>query len=302
MENTLIPPGTIVVGLDGSPSADRALDWAIDQAVREHRPLTLAHGLDPASSVWLDPTGGADYRALSEAQLQDREDMLSRARARIADRAPTVPVHEAVWASDPRVTLLDLSDEASLVVVGSRGRGPLRSMLLGSVSASVARHAACPVVVVRPGKAGVARNGVIVGADGSPESLTTVEFAYRQASLHDLPLTVLHCEWEWLPEETDDDARLRAVEPLSGLAEKFPDVRARLELGHGDAADQLARESQRMDLVVIGAQHGGRLTTFLHGSVTRTVIEHSDCPVAVVPVVRADHGPDHGADDEKIQV
>lgn len=281
MDSSSIPAGTIVVGIDGSPSAERALDWAIEQAVREGRQLTLANGVDPAGSAWVDPAS-ADHRAVLDALSQDGVTLLDQTRARLAERAPGLAVHRAVWMADPRVTLMKLAEDAAMVVVGSRGRGPVRSLLLGSVSAAVSHHAPCPVVVVRPGHPGVVRNGVVVGADGRPDSLTTVEFAYLQASLHDLPLTILHCATDSDHEVTEDDLRLRAIEPLSGLSEKYPDVRARFASIQGSAADQLVQTSQRMDLVVVGAHHGGRLSAL--ASVSRYVVEHAACPVAVVPV------------------
>lgn len=283
MENTVIPAGTVVVGVDGSPSSERALDWAIDQAVRERRQLTLAHGVDPAGSVWLDPVG-VEHRGALDTLRADARALLAGARSHVARRAPDLGVNEVIWMADARVMLLDLAASAALVVVGSRGRGPVRSLLLGSVSLAVTRHARCPVVVVRPGHPGTVRNGVLVGADGSEESLATVEFAYRQASLRGLPLTIMHCYVDARPGSPADDVRLEVAEPLSGLGEKFPEVRARTELVRGFADEALAGASERMDLLVIGAHHGSRLSAALHGSVAQGVVERARCPVAVVPV------------------
>jgi nucleotide-binding universal stress UspA family protein len=280
METTVIPSGTVVIGIDGSPSADRALEWAISQAVRACRQLTLAHGIDPNGLVWLDPTG-VDRQTVLETIRGDGRDLVARARARVAEVAPDLTVHELIWMADPRVMLLELSERADLVVLGSRGRGPVTSLLLGSVGVGVSKHAACPVVVVRPANRGVVRNGVIAGADGSERSLATVEFAYRQASLQHLPLTILHSCWDSLVE---DDARRALAEAISGLAEKFPDVCARTELVRGLPDDALVRASHRMDLVVVGAHHGGRWSTLVNGSVSASVVEHAECPVAVVPV------------------
>lgn len=282
-ESTLIPPGTVVVGIDGSPSSDRALDWAIDHAVRERRQLTLAHGIDPAGVAWTDPMGGS-HRAVVDAMADDGRRLLADARAYVEIRQPELGVNQTAWMADPRVTLLKLAERASLVVVGSRGRGPVASLLLGSVGLAVVRHATCPVVVVRPGNPGRVRNGVVVGVDGGPSSRATVEFAYRQASLRQLPLTILHgIEEVWPPNATDDDLRISVTEPLSGLVEKYPDVTTRLELVREDAASALVEHSRRMDLVVLGAHHGGRLSTMLTGSVALSVVEHAECPVAIVP-------------------
>ena len=83
-----------------------------------------------------------------------------------------------------------------MLVLGSRGRGQLRSLLLGSVGVALVRHARCPVVVHRPGHAGTVRDGIVVGADATEESLPVLEFAYREASLRKLPLTVLYSYWD----------------------------------------------------------------------------------------------------------
>lgn len=284
MTTTVIPQGTIVVGVDGSPSSERALDWAIAQATREHRPLTLAHGIDAAGAAWVDPMGGS-HAAVVDGLAAEARRVLADARSRVAEAAPALLVHEAAWMADPRVTLLDLSASAHLVVVGSRGRGPVRSLLLGSVGLAVIRHASCPAVVVRPGGLDAERRGVVVGADGSPDSRATVELAYRHASLRGLPLTILHSAADaWPPDATEDDLLWPLTEPLTGLAEKFPDVAARVEIVHTHAGAALVDASRHMDLVVLGAHHGGRLSEFLNGSVALSVVEHAECPVAVVPV------------------
>ena len=276
METTVIPPGTVVVGLDGSPSSEQALEWAIDHAGREHLQLTLAHGLDPAGSVWMEPEG-ADHRAVLGALQDDALAMLKRSRERVAEVAPYQTVHQALWMSDARVTLLDLAERAAAVVVGSRGGGPVSTLLLGSVGVAVSRHAPCPVVVIRPSNPGLVRHGVLVGADASERSRPVLEFAYRQASLRDLPLTVVHSG-------RDDQAGIELAEAVAGLAEKFPEVRSTTRLVPDSPADVLARESRRMDLVVVGAHHRSTAGTILHGSVTDAVVEHAECPVAVVPL------------------
>ena len=108
-------------------------------------------------------------------------------------RRPTSWSTRCSASQDPREQLLELSKRAALVVVGSRGRGKVRSLLLGSVGVALVRHSACPVVIHRPWNPGMVRNGIVVGADGSEESRSVLEFAYQQAALRNLPLTVLHC-------------------------------------------------------------------------------------------------------------
>ncbi|MET0997186.1 MAG: universal stress protein, partial [Marmoricola sp.] len=185
-------PGTIVVGIDGSPSADRALQWAVEQAVAERRALTLAHTIDPQNQAFNDEASIYSREVRAAVDAEGRE-VLRRAHAVVTRTAPTLEVHEVFDRTDPRDVLLELSEGAAMVVVGSRGRGPVRRLLLGSVSVAVVRHAKCPVVVLRPGNRGTVRNGIAVGVDASPESRPVLEFAYREASLQQLPLTVIHC-------------------------------------------------------------------------------------------------------------
>lgn len=279
-----VPTGTIVVGVDGSRSSDLAIAWAIEQAIGERRALTLVHAIEPPTAVYLDgPTLEADAA-----------EMLAAARAEVARRAPDLTVHEVVQLADPRNLLLSLARDAGLLVVGSHGRGPVLSLLLGSVGVAVTRHAPCPVVVVRPGNPGVVRQGVLVGIDGSVRSLTTLDFAFRQASLRQLPLTVLHCFWDAEAvvagghvvggvESLQEQARLAVAETVAGMGEKYPDVRFRTELARGLVDEALVRAAERMNLVVVGAHHGGTASRIIFGSVAAALVEHAQCPVAVVP-------------------
>ena len=287
-----VPVGSIVVGVDGSESGARALDWAITQALLEHRPLTLAHGLAPAAMAGAGEVG-IDRQVFVNALQVGGAAILEAARQHVAARAPDLEIHDVLRVSDPREVLLALSGEASMVVLGSRGCGSVRSLLLGSVGVAVTKHARCPVVVLRPAQAGAVRNGVLVGADGTQGSQAVLGFAFRIASARYLPLTVLHCYQTavasvGIPHDLGVEAqleeqRLLVAESVAGMAEEFPEVRVRTELTHGSADDCLVRAGLRMDLVVVGAHEGGALSRLTRGSVASSVVEHARCTVAVVP-------------------
>jgi nucleotide-binding universal stress UspA family protein len=117
----------IVVGLDGSPESDKALGFAFDAASRAGAPLVAIHG-------WRFSSAG---RALAE-QL-----------AGWAEKYPDVEVTREAIPVHPARVLADASEQAALVVVGSRGRGAFAGLLLGSVSQAVLSHARCPVAIVR---------------------------------------------------------------------------------------------------------------------------------------------------------
>lgn len=275
--------GSIVVGVDGSASDRRALDWAIDQAERERRSITLLHAVSPQGWVWVDQAGAETRVGLHDPQTGPQR-LLAEARSHVARRAPHLEVHEVLRVADARDVLHELSREAAIVVIGSRGRGPMRTLLLRSVGVAVTRYAECPVVVVRPGNEGLVGDGVLVSADGSEHSHGTVEFAYRQASLWGMPLTVLHCPDESVVDRAAaEEARLLLAESLAGLAEKFPDVHVHNLEAHGLADARLVWMAERMDLVVIGS-HDEPGSETIFGSVVMSVVEHATCAVAVVPV------------------
>jgi nucleotide-binding universal stress UspA family protein len=290
-----IPAGTIVVGIDGSPSSRQALVWAAEQALAEHRPLTLAAAVGVATPAW--PSGATtlplEYREALQAEARA---VVAEARAELAGHAPELEVHQLIEPADPRSLLLQLSEHATLVVVGSRGRGPVRSLLLGSVGVALTRHAACPVVVHPRTHQGVVRNGIVVGADATRDSRDVLEFAYRQASLRDLPLLVMHCFWDVMAAANAAhvvgggldyaEERVMLAESLAGLGEKYPDVRVRTELARGAPARALVTAAERMDLLVVGGHGVTMAEAVMFDSVSVSVVEHAPCPVAVVPVRR----------------
>ena len=285
-------PGAVVVGVDGSEHSDRAVAWAADQAHRESRTLILVHATGNVRGA-----GNADAHAgrVREELSVAGQELLDRAAAQVSRRLPDLRVQTAVQGADARQTLLELSQDAALLVVGSRGHGPVRSALLGSVSVGLARHSTCPVVVVRPHNPGLVRRGVLVGTDGTADAAPVLEFAYRHASEHDLPLTVLHSVWDTVATVTDphltslsepglEDAHVRLAESVSGFAEKFPDVHVQQVVARGLPAATLLALADRMELVVVGRHQRSGLGNVLLGSVAASVVEHATCVVAVVPV------------------
>ncbi|MCW2817069.1 MAG: UspA domain protein [Nocardioides sp.] len=289
------PSGTIVVAIDGSPGGEQALGWAVEQAVIEHRPLTIAHASHltmGGDTLWMGQPG-IDVSGLLELVEAAGHELLDAARQQVLDEHPDLAVHTRLNTSlDARRMLLDLAEDAAMLVVGSRGRGPVASVLLGSVSATVAKHAACPVVVVRLPAGTAPRSGVVVAVDDREESRTAVELGYRLASCRSLPLTVLRVVWDptHLGDDehvvTDDDRGLEGErswlsQAAVGMREKFPDVQDQLELVRGTRVHQLVRASQGADLLVLGRHPQNLVDDFLFGSVA-SVLERAECDVVVV--------------------
>ena len=287
-----IPLGAVVVGADGSEDSVRAIDWAAEHAKTEGRDLVLVHGVgSPGSNVqWLASGGIEITNYLAEMDAAGQA-ILDTAAARVAPDRPEGRVHTVVERLDARHALITASERAGVVVLGSRGMGPVRSLLIGSVSAAVARHAHCPVVIVRPHHPGTVRRGVLVGTDGTDQASDVLDFAFRQASEKSLPLTVLHAEWDPTvrPHELAADhpsynaGALALAETLAGLPEKYPDVAVRRTIWRGDPAAALLRLADDMNLVVVGHGRQDPMSRMLFGSVARDVLEHARTVVAVVP-------------------
>jgi nucleotide-binding universal stress UspA family protein len=140
-------PPRIVAGVDGSPSSLAALRWAVRQAQR-------TGGTVDAVIAWQFPaTGNFGWAPVSAIDDLDFESIakhtLDQAIGGLGELAAGVPVRPLVVQGLPAQVLLDASDGADLLVVGSRGHGGFAEALLGSVSQHLVHHASCPVVVMR---------------------------------------------------------------------------------------------------------------------------------------------------------
>ena len=285
METARLPTGCVVVGVDAAQLTDRALDWAADQAALEERHLLLVHGIGSPLSVgtpWSGLGGPDPMQVFSDLQAAGRA-VLGRATTRVVTRHPELVVHQTVRPVDPRQALLDVSADAALIAVGSRGRGHVLSVVLGSVSEEVAGRASCPVVVIRPQHSTEPRHGVLVGTDGTAESLPVLCFAFRHARLRGLPLTVLHTVSDVEPGL--EPAQHVLASSVAEVAAQHPDVALTLEVARGTPAECLLALADSMDLVVVGHHERGTFGRFTHGSVAVAVLEHASVAIAVVPVV-----------------
>ena len=140
-------PG-IVVGIDGSPNSERALDWSMRQAAALRAPLTVITVHEVPKSYWggIPVIGPAD-RALLEKLQQAAEEMTQKATSRLGDARPASVNVRAVSGFVVK-ELVDASQDADMVVLGARGGSGIARLLMGSVSTEVVQHSACAVVIV----------------------------------------------------------------------------------------------------------------------------------------------------------
>lgn len=292
---TDVPAHTIVVGTDGSDTADRAVAWAARQAQAEGRDLTVvtAVGVMGTPAMFWIEQAGLDSQLAMEQVRAEAEQLLTESARRALEVAPGIEVRGVVAERDPRDALLGLAQEAAQVVVGSRGRGPVASLLLGSVAHALSRDARCPVVVVRPDDDtdGTERSGIVVGVGRRGTSSAALQYAYRQASLHGRPLRVVHCIWDaratsgtvGADEEGYDAERLLLAETVAGMSETYPDVAVETALERGMVDRTLVRLGQHAELIVVGAKRRGRVSGLVRGRTASVVAEQSSSVVAIIP-------------------
>ncbi|MEU8298528.1 universal stress protein [Micromonospora sp. NPDC048909] len=139
--------GPVVVGVDGSDVSLAALGFAVERAAQRRVPLRVIRAWSPPEPPWRGPGGGAATDA-DEATAAER-DAVNGSLAPWRQSFPELAISVEVAAGGPASLLVEASRGAQLVAVGSRGRGGLRGMLLGSVSQQLIQHALCPVAVVR---------------------------------------------------------------------------------------------------------------------------------------------------------
>lgn len=277
---------TVVVGVDGSAGGRAALRWAARWAVDDGSTVIAATSWEYPRTAALP--GGPD---LVSPELMDEvaaDDLRSTVAEELGTGAGDVTIRvergPAAWA------LLEIarSDDASLLVVGTRGLGALTGRLLGSVSRRVAECSTCPVAIVPLESAG--SGPIVVGVDGSPGAARALDWAIVAAEPRGLDIVLVH-GLGGIPAELGPSAIDRFVDQAKALVDRH----AHRVSGAGLHAVKMVRvedprhlirvaaEQYDATAVVLGSQGDGPVSGVLIGSVVTHVAQHSDHPVVIVP-------------------
>ncbi len=277
----------ILVAYDGSAEAGHALRWSAAESNRTGTPLRVVAVNEILPQMWGGPSGMV---VVTDGLVLDTAALLEEAEKILSDlgvsdvtteRRSGHVVHEMLLAAE----------HASALVVGSRGHGRVSGALIGSVSQHLARHATCPVVVVREARDSAAHR-IVVGIDGSPTSAAALEYACRRAegtgetvvAIHGWHVPVPATDmWASAPRDMDTAEReLLLAESTAGVAADYPDVLLEREVIPVAPARCLVDATAGASLIVVGSRGLGSFSGMLLGSVSQAVLHEALCPVAVI--------------------
>ncbi len=280
----------IVVGVDESDGAADALRWAVREADARHAVLTAVlvwswldqHNLEPAERFNPD---------------HHEDDALATLERIVANDLPEgVPAGIRLEAVNDLAGpgLVQAAADADLLVVGARGLGGFKGLLVGSVSQHCLHHAPCPVVLVKHAKgAPQALDRIVVGLDESATSRRALDWALDAARAHHAAVQVVHA---WHPSYVMPmDAYLTNADLIGQPAQRLLDetlahvdddglaspVEGTLVLG--SAGRSILEAAKDADLIVVGSRQQSAAGCLFLGSVSLQVTHHANCPVVVVP-------------------
>jgi nucleotide-binding universal stress UspA family protein len=284
----------LVVGVDGSDSSLQAVDWAVDEAARHGLPLCLVY-----ASLWERyEVGRPSFSTDRPAEEVMADHIVASCTERARLRNPEVKVSGEALPDDAVSVLLGAGHQAFAMVTGSRGRGEVAGLLLGSVSLAVAARAVCPVIVVRGSERN--RQGalgrVVVGVGDSTEGSGAVQFAVREAKARGCALEAVRA-WRSPAHEhvdhpllADDAARVygeRASTELTDALREAVREHAQVDVHRkpveGPAHKVLLEASADADLIVVGALRRHGHFGLQLGRTACALLHHSACPIAVIP-------------------
>lgn len=284
-------PRPVVVGVDGSDAALIAARFALDEARRRAAPLRVVTVVPWPHDGLTTPPPRPDLPALFR---QSGQAVAEAAVDTLAGAVGDVDVSIRVVDGHPVTVLREMSADAQLLVLGSRGVGGVAGLLLGSTAYRVVAQAGCPAIVL-PDDSDVLvrdRRSVVVGVEGRSGDEEVLAFALAEAAARGTDLLAVHA-WQ----EVVLDAGLRTVSPLmdwagvvadeervlsealAGWHDKEPDVVIREAVVRGRTARALVAASMTAELLVVG--HRAHRAP---GSTTHGILQRATCPVAAVPV------------------
>lgn len=276
----------VVVGWDGSAAARAALEWAIARERETGGAIELVHVIE-ATALAVGPLLQLveDSARVAAAAMNDEVERCRR-------RAPEIEWSAAVVVGDPAGELLRRSEPGSIVAVGSHDRSAAAARLGLSFGARLLSGALGPVAVIPPSGDGD-RHGVVVGVNGSDESIAAAFFAAREAAVRGEELHAVFAWQEPVAEELnrlnpdfstwvrDSNAAVFAA-ALEPVRSAYPELSVVTHLDNDTPSAAIRRHARDAALVVVGTRGHGIVRRFLLGSVSHSVLVSLETPTIVM--------------------
>lgn len=297
----------ILLATDGSKDAELAAKAAVDLSKRTGAELHVVHAWRPLPHYAYPSLVPEGYQPPYE---EGARKILEAQVGRIEEAGISVAEAHLVTGR-PADAILDLGDQigAGLIVVGSRGLGPVKRLLVGSVSESIVHHAKCPVLVVRSGAGSWPPVRVVIGEDLSEDAHSAAKLGITLAKLMEAETLLVHT-YEGMPPHPETlpqadrelyeamvDKHLRqvesALEERAAELEQAYDVRPQVRIVPGESAQVLAEIAEEGDgpsLLVVGSRGLGTSERIVIGSVSSKVLRAAGGPVLVC---RPEHQTEH---------
>ncbi|WP_350275725.1 universal stress protein [Kribbella sp. HUAS MG21] len=283
----------IHVGVDGSWRDTGALEWALQESLLRREPLQVVHVVDdkPRHAPGWEPA------AVDDASME----LVSDVQKYLDDSPGTLDNEADLLVGPPARRLAQAAADSRMLVVGRRGMGTFKRLLIGSTSEAVVVQSTVPAVVVpEHWKPSDHAGPVLVALDDDNDSTAVLEFAIAEATERGLPIRLVHvwdlpAMYSWdamnvagLGAEWADNAERNFDKVVAECRRRFPDQTFEVDVRRGHPVDGIVTSAEESDaqLLVVGTRHHTRVASFLLGSVTRGVLHHAPCPLAVVPATR----------------
>lgn len=278
----------IVVGVDGSEDALRAVTFGVRSALRRDGDLLLVNAVD-------DAVLAGSWGVVYDPAVLQRAGQAATDTARefaVTSGLPEHRVRTDVLLGNPAAVLTRLSEVADLLVVGRRSASGLERMFVGSTSVAVAGAASCPVIVVSAASTPqpTGQNGVVgVGLESSAASLSTIQVAFEHALMREAKLRLIHIVQPPMglfgPKMSPAELEQQVVYVRGGieamiapLKERYPQVPTEVDVTAGTPINDLVNRSSSLDLLVLGVSPSG-LPGLTLGGLTRGLMAHAKCPL-----------------------
>lgn len=284
----------VVVGVDGSTAGYGAVSWAAREAQLHHCELKIVSAtgaVGPYGEVSLPP----DYFVQRDRVIREHlEEAAAIARTTYSD-ATRATITTEILEGPERPALIEASETARMIVVGSRGLGQVTAVLAGSVAVGLGAHAHCPVVVIRPKTGQTSEAGsIVVGVDGTANSRPALAAAFDEATLRGVGIVAVHT-WSQFSQSSvfvdqvgmswdavQDAEQSVLAESLAGYSDSHPQVPIERVVTKAKPARELQERSVNAELLVVGTRGRGGFAGMVLGSTSAELVHTATCPLMIV--------------------